>query len=138
VPLNEDVAAKATEKWLKSPQAKLREQKFKRCCGPLYDIVVKRLVAGHSMRMLKFAYAVQQARVQRLIEFEEKAGLTMPTGYKDVELLTDIGDAVRRLEIGEPAKSEPCLTQSVARSPAQTHTKLGTRCEAPNRRLHWL
>jgi hypothetical protein len=63
---------------------------------------VKRTVKElDSETMLKHCYVIQLGRVQQMWEFEQKTKTLTPHGYKNIAVLKEIADSVRKLEIGE-------------------------------------
>ncbi len=51
--------------------------------------------------MLKYAYMVQQGRVEMLLKMENQMNLLMPDGWKNIAVLKDIAAEVRKCEVGE-------------------------------------
>jgi hypothetical protein len=50
--------------------------------------------------MLKYLFVIQERRVDKLLELEEKMGLLLPEGYKELAVLTKIATEVRKHEVG--------------------------------------
>jgi hypothetical protein len=51
--------------------------------------------------VLKCAFLVQADRIEKLIQNEEETGVLAECGYREVLAMKDIGDALRKLEVGE-------------------------------------
>lgn len=68
---------------------------------PVWDKVQKAADKVDAATALRYAFMVQLGRVQRLLEIEEKLGMLMPTGYRDIAELREIGAELRKIEIGE-------------------------------------
>ena len=50
---------------------------------------------------LKYLFFRQVERFEKMIELEQKLGMLMPAGYKEVNSLRAIADSILKLEIGE-------------------------------------
>jgi hypothetical protein len=62
------------------------------------DATLKKL---NSEQILKFAFFQQTERLQRVMEMEKGMKMPLPWGHKEVQTLTQIGEAIRKLEVGE-------------------------------------
>jgi hypothetical protein len=54
-----------------------------------------------SERILKYAFLIQQERVDELRATEKKLGTLMPFGHREITALTRIGEALGKLQLGE-------------------------------------
>lgn len=53
--------------------------------------------------MLKCLFVVQQRRVEKILVLEERTGLLLPEGHKNVAVLKNIAAEARKLELGQLA-----------------------------------
>jgi hypothetical protein len=67
----------------------------------LWRLIKKSAKDWDSETALKYLFAVQQSRVQSLIDWEEKTGILSPGGDKQVAVLMQIAAEVRKLEISQ-------------------------------------
>ena len=51
--------------------------------------------------VLKYALYRQIERVERLVELGEKLPFLTPKGYEEIEAFVQIGDSIRKIEVGE-------------------------------------
>jgi hypothetical protein len=51
--------------------------------------------------ILKYAFVRQVARVAKMVEVEQKLGILLPEWNKNIDSLIAIGDALRKLEVGQ-------------------------------------
>jgi hypothetical protein len=65
----------------------------------LVDKAVRSIDSG---TMLKYTFMVQKDRVKRLLALESSAnGMLHPNGYREIDVLKSIAEAVRKFEVGE-------------------------------------
>jgi hypothetical protein len=69
----------------------------------LWRLVEKAVKELDSEKMLKYVFVIQQRRVEKILGLEEKTGLLLPDGHKNVAILKSIAAEVRKLELGELA-----------------------------------
>lgn len=50
--------------------------------------------------MLKYCFIVQMRRVEKLLKLEEKTGLLLPQGYKELAVARNMAAVMRRYEVG--------------------------------------
>ena len=68
-------------------------------------------------KVLKFAFFIQQERVENVVALEKKLNLTLPNGYKDVDVLRKIGEALTKNEALR--KGLPTDDSGLAQGPGQ-------------------
>jgi len=54
-------------------------------------------------KMLKYCVGIQRFRVERMLQWEDKMGLTLPEGYKEMAALTNIAAELLKHELGQVA-----------------------------------
>jgi hypothetical protein len=67
----------------------------------VWQQVKKTVKQMDSESMLKHCYVIQLGRVQRMLDVEAESGVLMREGYKNIAVLKEIADSVRKHEIGE-------------------------------------
>lgn len=69
----------------------------------LWRLVEKAAKQLNAETMLKYCFVIQQRRVEEMVAIEQKMGMLIPDGYKNVAVLKDIAAEVLKHKLGQLA-----------------------------------